>query len=206
MRSVVALLSAGALLAGCVRYERIEPVAPGTVPPEVQDASWQELPVNYCIVEQRGAGFVDVERLAVLVQGAFEAWGVAAERQAACETSLPDRNRVNEIAWGNLGRSSAEMHQAGETTLRFRHPRPLFGGDGGGPEIIEADIVLEANPPAALRTEACLYTTLLHEVGHFLGARHLEAPAVMAPMLTSCPQELTEADLQEVARLYAVSP
>lgn len=60
--------------------------------------------------------------------------------------------------------------------------------------MVEADILIDPDPPHPLEAPDCLRSTLLHEVGHFLGLPHLEAPAVMAPVSRSCDLDLTEAD------------
>jgi hypothetical protein len=197
--AAVAITAALFLLGGCLETERREiPVTPGVVPEEIQGAAWEDFPINYCVVNQPDGGFVQHEVFVRLTQQAFTAWGVPSRFEGDCPEGIQRGNGRNEIGWGRLETPGASIHQAGQTSIRFRQ-RAL---GGGGPEIVEADIVVESDPPRGLRTEECLYTTLLHEVGHFLGAHHIAPPAVMAAALTDCPQKLTEADQALIRELY----
>ena len=74
--------------------------------------------------------------------------------------------------------------------------------DGSESEIVEADIIIHPSPPRSLGGEECLRTTLQHEAGHFLGVPHLERPALMAPVVPSCSQQLTDMDREALAELY----
>jgi hypothetical protein len=195
--AVVAMTLALLISTSCVELRQEVPITPGVAPAELLGASWEDLPVTYCVPEQPGVGFVDHETLLRLVAEAFAAWGVPAEIADECSGGVETGNGLNEIGWGRLPAAASPGHKAGETSIRF-----LQTLGGGQADITEADIVIEARPPAGLETEECLYATLLHETGHFLGAHHIAPPAIMAPALTSCPQELTQADLDMVALLY----
>jgi hypothetical protein len=67
---------------------------------------------------------------------------------------------------------------------------------------VEADITIDTAPPAEFRGGDCLYSTLLHETGHFLGLEHLPAPAVMASETSTCLGTLTGADREALRARY----
>ena len=71
-----------------------------------------------------------------------------------------------------------------------------------GRNLLEADIIIEKSAPRDFRSARCLYSTLLHETGHFLGIQHLPPPAVMQPETSDCPTKLTAADTAEVVARY----
>lgn len=165
---------------------------------EAPSARWSTLPVHYCLAHSEG-GFVSDEVLARLLVRAFEEWGVSASYDGECRDSAKEGNGRNEVQWSSLGPADGATRQAGQTQLRHIECAPCSSPESF---IIEADVSIDPNPPPARRNQACLFTTLLHEVGHVLGVPHLPPPAVMAPVLTSCPQELTDADLRALADLY----
>jgi hypothetical protein len=173
-------------------------------PPEPEDntvratARWRNTPVAYCVVAAT-AGFVTYDSLVKVIGQAFDQWGVESSYQGPCAGAGRETNGHNEVYWSSLGPRDGPTRQAGETQLRYGSC-DICRGDAS--YILEADLVIDPEPPASRRNEACLLTTLLHEVGHMLGAPHLSAPAVMAPFLDTCPQQLTEADLRSIADLY----
>jgi len=198
---IAALLFAGVSGLGCAALPVPHTVNVSIASPDHGKAVWQHLPVEYCIDEST-SGFVTHEALVALTREAFEQWGVAAAYKGNCIGGQHAANGRNEIAWGPIPGDDQALNQVGLTNVRTEAcpSCPL-----AGLKIIEADITLNPHPPPGWDTKACLRTTLLHEVGHFLGAGHLEPPALMAAVTTSCPQRLTAADLGAIARLYATT-
>jgi Matrixin len=199
------LLSALVLVTvtGCIVSESAPALVSG--PSEAQDDStgatssrWRSTPVQYCVVPST-AGIVSHERLVTLIGQAFDQWGVQASYQGPCAGPASEGNGRNEVYWASLGSPDSLTRRAGEAQLRYVSCETCRGG---GSYIIEADLVIDPQPPASRRNEACVFTTLLHEVGHMLGAPHLAPPAVMASVMDTCPQQLTEADLRSIAHLY----
>ena len=149
--------------------------------------------MTYCVVPD--AGYVNDDVFVAQVDRAFAAWGVPSINNGACD-AVTDSDDVDEIGWGDLttaGARGPEVYEAGVTSLRYRrctagcNPNDLI-------HIIEADITIDTAPPREFRSRRCLYSTLLHEVGHFLGLEHLPAPAVMAAETSTCLDTLTAAD------------
>lgn len=203
----VALLGCALLLSSCVevRREVLPEVTPGEVPEEFQGARWPGFPVEYCIVPDE-AGFVATERLEELVGDAFAQWGMEVRYGGRCD-GIEAGNGRNEVTWDS-GRAMPSVtgetgvFAAGFTRQLFRACRGGACPGGAASQIVEADILLSLDTPERFQTEECLFSTLLHETGHFLGVPHLGAPAVMAPATSECPQELTEADRDALAVLY----
>lgn len=200
--SLLLWLALAVPLAACAQpQDRIERT-PEAVAEAIRDARWASFPVHYCVVV-RDAGFISTERLVVLIEQAFQHWGADVVSNGSCEEASEGNGR-NEVAWGTF-----ETDEAGEAGVyRNAFTRKLFlscpdGCKGGAEsELVEADIIVAPSPPEELQNEACLFTTLLHETGHFLGVPHLESPAVMAPESSECPQDLTTADRDALSRLY----
>lgn len=215
-RSVPLLPALGAMLvllalvaAACKIERRIEvEVTPGTVPEEIRGARWQSFPVRYCVFAD-DSGFVPPERFGELVNEAFRRWGAEVISDGACDAAERGNDR-NEIGWGTAEAVTAQGPHAGVFQAGFT--RQLFrscpGGCEGGAEsrIVEADVLIEPSPHEQFTSEECLFATLLHETGHFLGVPHLESPAVMAPAASTCPQQLTEADRAALGELYGEPP
>jgi hypothetical protein len=185
-------------LVACMTIERDVRVTPAPVPEEIEGAAWQNLPASYCIVRQEGAGFVSHERFVELTIRAFDVWGVPVVHEGDCPGEPEQGNGRNEVYWGSLGEAEGGgVNEAGRTQLLYRH-----AGNNGPAYIVEADIVIDSDPPGRLRNEDCLLTTLMHEAGHFFGIHHLETPALMAPVIQDCNPELTEADREAIDELY----
>jgi hypothetical protein len=194
------LTFAGLLLASLLTACAInrQPRVVFTPEPESTDfegARWEHLPVHYCI-SRSGEGFVDFNTLVQTAKESFQAWGEGAAYDGECLGSTGNANGRNEITWGQLGDPNARLNEAGATNVRYRRV------GNKPPEIIEADIVLDSDPPHDQRTLDCLHTTLLHEIGHLYGLPHLSDPAIMAPVINECTSELTAADRNAMRQLY----
>jgi hypothetical protein len=130
--------------------------------------------------------------------------GASPSSRPTCD-EVREGNGRNEVAWGSI-----DMDEVGQEAGVYRNglTRKLFQScpescpGGAQSELIEADILLAPSPPIDFQNEACLFWTLLHEAGHFVGVPHLEFPAVMAPESVDCPQDLTIADHSALAELY----
>lgn len=204
--AIPAVIALVALSVACIEIERVSEVdvTPGTVPEEIRGARWESFPLAYCVVSDE-SGFVPSDRLITLAADAFATWGVDVVSEGECDEADRGNDR-NEISWGmadieGVGAEDAGVFAAGFTFQRFR--KCPGGCEGGGQaRIVEADILVSPAPPEQFQTEECLFSTLLHEAGHFLGVPHLESPAVMAPATSECPQELTDADREALHELY----
>jgi hypothetical protein len=201
--SLLVWLAVAVSVAACAQPQTRVERTPEALAETIRDARWASFPVHYCLVVSE-AGFVSTERLAVLTEEAFRRWAADVVSDGFCD-EVSEGNGRNEVAWGSF-----EMDELGEEGVyRNALTRKLFlscpDGCAGGAqsELVEADIILAPSPPDELRNEACLFATLLHETGHFLGVPHLESPAVMAPEFAECPQDLTSADRRAMAELYA---
>lgn len=163
---------------------------------------WAGVPVSYCIASDQ-TGYVGQDEFTALVARAFAAWGVPAVNNGDCPAIIEDDD-VNQIGWGSLGTgpdARGDVFEAGLTSLRYR--RCTSGCDPNDPvHIIEADITIDATPPREFRTTRCLYGTLLHETGHFLGLEHLPPPTVMAAETSTCLEALTDADVEALLARY----
>lgn len=164
---------------------------------------WRDFPVRYCIVRD-GPGYVSDDEFTQLVEQAFADWGVPATDAGTCGGPIVDNDGVSEIGWGTLGAEAAgrrDLYEAGIT--RVRYSQCTANCDPDDPvRLTEADITIDIAPPARFRTARCLYSTVLHESGHFLGLDHLPPPAVMAAETSTCIQELTEEDRAALAARY----
>ena len=195
---VVVLLT---LVSGCVSIEVHQvDVTPEAAPDELNGARWQVSKLEYCVVAS-GQGYVDHAQFVRLIDEAFERWGVAANNTGDCPGEQQSGNRRNEFAWGVLAQRQDDLHEAGVTEVLFQSCGSRCSS-GVPAQIVEADVTISSDPPSRLRNRDCLFATLLHETGHFLGMPHLASPAIMAPVTFDCPQRLTEADLDALRRLY----
>lgn len=163
---------------------------------------WDTVPVTYCVVPS-DEGYTSMDAFTADVDRAFSTWGVPFTDSGSCD-AIVDEDGVNEIGWGaiTVGQSlGGQLYEAGLTSLRYR--RCTSGCDPNDPiYIIEADIRIDTTPPSEYRSDRCLYSTLLHEVGHFLGLEHLPPPAVMAAETSTCIEELTDADRDALLARY----
>jgi len=164
---------------------------------------WSSLPVHYC-VDTSDAGFVNDADFASLVARAFAAWGVPVVDDGTCRAGNVNGDKVNEIGFGtptNQPPPGSHVAEAGETSTTYSECTSGCTPDDRV-RLVEADIVIESEPPRQFRTRDCLYSTLLHETGHFLGLEHLPTPAVMAAETSDCPTELTAADRAALLMRY----
>lgn len=164
-------------------------------------ARWDRLPVTFCIAAGDDGYVSDAEFIAT-IERAFIAWGIPFRNDGLCGPLRSD-DGVNEIGWGDLSArpAPARLYEAGltqtvtsECTARCDPDDPVH--------LTEADITIDTQPPRPYRSARCLFSTMLHEVGHFLGLQHLPAPAIMAAETSGCPEQLTAADLAELRARY----
>jgi hypothetical protein len=167
---------------------------------------WDRFPVHYCIDEST-AGFISTEQFVALVDRAFSTWGVPHVDDGSCAKPLQDGDGVNEIGWGippGQPASHGRVFEAGVTIVHSSecvidcNPADLI-------RLTETDIIIDRNAPREFRTVSCVFSTLLHETGHFLGLQHLPPPAVMAAQSSSCPQTLTDADRAALLARYGAA-
>ena len=181
-----------------------EPPATATLPPDPAGLHrWSELPVHYCI-DTSQTGVLPNERFGALTDEAFAAWGVPAVDDGACAHPESRGDRVNEIGWGTPPGApppGSRVTEAGVTLTTYSRCTANCG-DRDPVSIIEADIIITKEVPPEFRSERCVYSTLLHETGHFLGLEHLPAPSVMQAQTSSCMTELTPADLAALIARY----
>ncbi len=164
---------------------------------------WAQLPVRYCIAQGED-GFVDVATFQQLVERAFAAWGVPTVDDGTCTDGIVDGDEVNEIGFGTPPGSpppGSRVTEAGLTETTYSECRANCRPEDPV-KLVEADIIIEKSAPREFRSERCLYSTLLHETGHFLGLNHLPAPAIMEAETSSCPQQLTQADIAALRARY----
>jgi len=164
---------------------------------------WNSVPVHYCI-DTSEAGFASAADFASRVARAFAAWGVPVVGDGPCAGGSVNGDKINEIGFGtptNQPPPGSHVTEAGETSTTYSE---CTSGctPGDRVKLVEADVVIESEPPRQFRTRDCLYSTLLHETGHFLGLDHLPAPAVMAAETSDCPTELTAADRAALLMRY----
>jgi hypothetical protein len=202
-------LVTAALLAGCSGSAQVAPEQVSTstltasshrdASPDVtaQLPRWSELPIRYCIAGFPSTGRV-TEAFENLIQRAFTDWGVASVYDGVCAGQPTEGNGVNEVGWAALGSprsSAAGLYEAGETRKELM-----------GTTIVEADILLDPTaylqPDTARDRTLCVFSTVLHEVGHLLGLEHSPPPSVMQTGTTECPAVLSAADRATVAERY----
>lgn len=176
------------------------PTPTPALPPNPQGLRrWDTLPVPYCITAE-GEGYVSHELFITAVRRALDAWGVPTLNTGECGPPAQD-DRVNEIGWGVLGSRRGRVYEAGLTqTITSECTANCDANDRI--RLVEADITIDSEPPREFRSATCLYSTLLHETGHFLGLDHLPSPAVMQAETSLCLTALTDADREALLSRY----
>ena len=176
---------------------------PPPLPPNPDGlARWRTVPVHFC-VSPGDTGYVTPAEFIDAVARAFDAWGIAWQSDGACGPVMPD-DGTNEIGWATLtenGNVAGRDYEAGLTQTTTQEC--TSNCDPNDPvRLSEADITIDRSPPREFRNARCFYSTLLHEVGHFLGLGHLPSPAIMAARASGCPTEITAADQQALRDRY----
>ena len=164
---------------------------------------WDTLPVHYCIDESVD-GFVPLAQFGRIVEQAFAAWGVPATDDGPCKGPNREGDDVNEIGFGTPPGGpppGSRVTEAGVTLTTYSECNANCRPEDPV-RLVEADIIIERTAPSQFRSERCLYSTLLHETGHFLGLTHLPSPAIMEAETSSCHTELTQADLDALRARY----
>lgn len=202
MKLPVLLLSFAVLLfsLSCVEVRTDIQVTAEPRPEALEGARWAGFPLTYCVAYDPEA-FVDEEEFAELVAEAFAVWDMDVRSDGACAGSVTERDGINQVGWGRPPEASAGSHEAGYTRIIFQQCLTPCPG-GAATQIIEADIIIAADPPRRWRTSDCLLSVLIHEAGHFLGVPHLDSPALMAPASATCQTDLTPADRLALEQLY----
>lgn len=160
---------------------------------------WPAFPVHFCV--SAAGGYVNADQFTQAVESSFDAWGAPYVNDGACNPPRQD-DGVNQIGWGALDDPpGGNVYEAGLTqTVSQECTANCDANDFV--RLSEADITIDPAPPAEFRGRTCLFSTLLHEAGHFLGLDHLPAPAVMAAETSGCPQRITAADRAALSLRY----
>jgi hypothetical protein len=180
------------------------PTPTPAIPPNPQGLlRWPAAPISFCVSDGGEGGYVPASVFVDTVQRAFDAWGIAWRNDGACGPPRQD-DGVNEIGWGDLSGSASPGGRAYEAGLTQTTASTCTANcnENDKVRLTEADITIDTAPPREFRSRACLYTTMLHETGHFLGLDHLPAPAVMQAETSGCPDALTDADRAALLERY----
>ena len=208
--SVVGSADSTPRLDGAVLGAAVVPSTPtaapagSTLPPNPEQLHrWSDLPVQYCIDTSR-TGILPNAVFQRLTDEAFTAWGVPAEDEGPCPHGQARGDDLNEIGWGTPPGApppGSRVTEAGVTLTTYS--QCSANCEGRDPvTVMEADIIIASVVPREFRSERCVYSTLLHETGHFLGLEHLPPPAVMQAQTSSCMTQLTPADVAALVARY----
>jgi hypothetical protein len=159
---------------------------------------WPKLPPRYCIVESDFAR-VSPERMEQMLQTSFEHWGVKVISDGICDGPAAPGNGRNEVYWTTLKAKDGGTTEVAQTRINVAG---CLSCEGKTASIVEADIALDYLPPANMVSNECLFTTVLHEAGHFLGLEHLDSGSVMGAVLEKCYDNLTPVDRAAIETLY----